>query len=62
MADFCRQASIELFGKDFGDFKNLCKSPMKVTVLCEDCGISDIDHLGICLGGQLCNHEIRRDG
>jgi hypothetical protein len=60
MADFCKQASIELFGKDYGDFKGLCKSDEIVDVLCEDCGSSTVNAEGYCIGGQLCKHEACR--
>ena len=56
MADFCKQTSIELFGEDYKDIYGLCLPGMKVEVLCEECGASSVDHLGVCLGGQLCRH------
>lgn len=56
MADFCLQASMELFGRDCGDLANLCKPGKTVEVLCEDCGVSWVDPEGKCLGGQMCDH------
>lgn len=56
MADFCKQSSIELFGKDFGDLKGLCGTADSVVVLCEECGKSSVDSDGRCLGGDMCNH------
>ncbi len=56
MADFCKQTSIELFGADCGDLAHLCDKDEVVDVLCEECGSSTVDDMGVCLGGDLCNH------
>lgn len=50
MADFCKECSIEMFGKDFGDLADLL-DPEEYTedigalALCESCGpiVVDID-------------------
>lgn len=42
MADFCKQCSLFLFGKDFGDLANLGDGPLDkdegYSALCEGCG------------------------
>lgn len=35
MADFCKECSIEMFGKDFGDLAHIAE---RATVMCEGCG------------------------
>ena len=49
MADFCKQCSIEMFGKDYGDLK---LGPLKIghgwVVLCEGCGPTMVDAEGQC--------------
>lgn len=54
MADFCKQCSIELLGKDFGDMKGLSteedtKNGLYCVVLCEGCGSIQVDHEGSCI-------------
>jgi hypothetical protein len=54
MADFCKQCSIELFGKDFGELANLGKGRELEPdhgwlVLCEGCGPIYVDEEGNCL-------------
>lgn len=56
MADFCQQASMELFDDDFGDLRGLCREGYFVDVLCEDCGFSMVDYEGVCQGGEYCKH------
>lgn len=56
MADFCRQASLELFDQDFNDLAGLCPPGTMVEVLCEDCGWSIVNYRGECLEGELCKH------
>ena len=51
MADFCKECSEEIFGKDFGDFKGLTteeesSNKVYVEVLCEGCGFILVDHNG----------------
>lgn len=51
MADFCKECSIETFGKDFGDFAGIIteeqfKSNNEYYELCEGCGYARIDHEG----------------
>lgn len=51
MADFCKQCSEELFGKDFGDFKGICSKhgAQKARVLCERCGYTTVNDEGECI-------------
>jgi len=54
MADFCKQCSIDTFGEDFGDMEGLSK-PIHTLykryslVLCEQCGLTLVDHTGRCV-------------
>lgn len=54
MADFCRQCSIELFGKDYSDLKGLTKpedweKAKAVCTICEGCGLIQVDPEGNCV-------------
>ncbi len=54
MADFCKQCSIELFGKDCGDLANLGDgTPLKEgygwNALCEGCGPTQVNDEGECI-------------
>lgn len=54
MADFCRDCSIETFGEDFGDHAGHSteadtKAGLYPTVICEGCGIVQVDHEGRCV-------------
>jgi hypothetical protein len=54
MADFCKQCSIELFGKDYKDLKGFCtkkqnKAGKYPVVLCEGCGGIQVDYDGKCV-------------
>ena len=51
MADFCKQCSEELFGKDFGDLAGITKPEdwdkgLACVVLCEGCGSIQVDPEG----------------
>lgn len=56
MANFCKQCSIENFGKDFLDMHG-CISEKEAAegfgavVICEGCGVTTVDHEGVCQGG-----------
>jgi len=61
MADFCKQCSLEIFTKDFGDLANL--HPNKVlkngygwTVICEGCGITIVNKAGECISPSCRKH------
>ena len=49
MADFCKQCSVMLFGEDFHDLADLCPEGMFATVICEGCGVIQVDHTGACV-------------
>lgn len=38
MADFCKQCSEEIFGRDSRDLANLCGASGMTEALCEGCG------------------------
>ena len=55
MADFCKQCSIEHFGKDFGELAGLTteadfKKGLYVVTLCEGCGPIQVLPDGSCIG------------
>jgi len=59
MADFCKQCSIELFGKDFKDLANITKQASwargrSSVVICEGCGPIQVDPSGNCISND-CN-------
>jgi hypothetical protein len=56
MADFCKECSEHIFGKDYGDLKGLCNEDEVARVICEGCGITYVDHLGKC-DGKCLNPE-----
>ncbi len=54
MADFCKQCSIDNFDEDFGDLRNLSteqntKDGLYASVLCEGCGMTLVNHHGVCV-------------
>lgn len=61
MADFCKQCSERLFGKDFQELAGLL-TPEQVaaglvaSVLCEGCGPIQVDNDGRCLSVD-CDHQ-----
>ena len=49
MADFCFSCTFELFGEEYADkndFVGLCKEDEVATVLCEGCGLIEVNHDG----------------
>jgi len=57
MADFCKQCSIDM-GFDEPDLDNITteditKEGKYATVICEGCGITQVDHEGTCIGGCM---------
>lgn len=38
MADFCKQCSIDMFGRDYGDLARIANKNGRAMVLCEGCG------------------------
>lgn len=62
MADFCKQCSIEHFGKDHGDLAHLfdrneaaMNRQLVISVLCEGCGETQVDWHGVCVDPN-CAH------
>ena len=54
MAEFCKQCSIIVWGEDTGDFKGIqeekhTKEGVFTHVICEHCGPTIVDHLGVCV-------------
>lgn len=54
MADFCKQCSIDMFGRDTGDLAGVTKpedwaEKKACTVLCEGCGPIQVDPEGNCV-------------
>lgn len=54
MADFCRLCSIETFGEDIGDHAGHSTASDTAAgkypvVICEGCGIVQVDHEGNCV-------------
>lgn len=54
MADFCKQCSIDIFQKDFGELAGLSKpentaNGLYATAICEGCGVIQVNHLGECI-------------
>jgi len=61
MADFCKQCSIAIFAKDYGDLANLSteehtRSRIYSIVICESCGPTQVDHTGECVNAD-CVYE-----
>ena len=51
MADYCKQCSTDLFGKDYKNFAGLVPPGGRlVDVLCEGCGPTTVDPTGKCVG------------
>ena len=51
MADFCKQCSIDMWGRDTGDLSGLIteaevKEGYGAVVICEGCGVIRVDHEG----------------
>lgn len=49
MADFCKQCSIDHFGKDFGDLAGQVPEGTVLHTLCEGCANACVDHTGQCI-------------
>ena len=57
MADFCRQCSIAVFGKDFGNMKGATtkedwEKGLAAVVICEHCGPVQVDPEGNCVSSD----------
>lgn len=56
MADFCKECSIEMFGKDFRELAGITteddeKNNLYATVICEGCGYIQVDKDGVAVNG-----------
>lgn len=54
MADYCKQCSINIFNKDYGDLANLTtkeeqEKGLFALVICEGCGAIQVDIEGNCI-------------
>lgn len=61
MADFCKQCSIDLFGKDFQELAKITtekdwKEGKACGVICEGCGMIQVDPDGNCVSND-CIHQ-----
>lgn len=66
MADFCKECSELMFGKDFEEFAGLTTEEdtangLYAEVLCEDCGVILVDHTGTRIGPKPDNPTILSD-
>jgi hypothetical protein len=62
MASFCKQCSIDVFGKDFGDMKDLGPAGELAEdegwlCLCEDCGLTIVSQDGTCINAGCFKHH-----
>lgn len=61
MANFCKQCSIDNFGQDHGDLRGITseedwEAGLAKIVICEDCGIIQVDPEGNCVSPD-CLYE-----
>ena len=62
MADFCKQCSEEIFGKDFRELAGITTEEdvakiMYCVVICEGCGVTQVDPEGQCVCDCLKGHS-----
>jgi hypothetical protein len=62
MADFCKQCSIQIFGKDFEEMSGLCRDDQLALVICEGCGPVQVNHLGECVSADCVKEHGAKDG
>lgn len=66
MADYCEQCAYEHLDivslPGHGDLAGLVAAGALVHVLCEGCGPTVVDHLGVCQGGCIHPHHSGADG
>lgn len=65
MADFCKQCSEEMFGKDFRDLAELMNKEeytegFGAAALCEGCGDIVVDYNGVCVCDWCEKHGERK--
>ena len=65
MAEFCRQCSIELFGKDFGEAARPGKPDPEPGYgwgfLCEGCGFTVVNKEGECIATHCSIHGMEKE-
>lgn len=54
MADYCKDCSTNIFGKDYGELAGISteeqtRNGLYPVVICEGCGIVQVDHTGKCV-------------
>lgn len=64
MADFCKECSVEMFGKDFEELAGLSTEKdtaagLFPVVICEGCGPIQVDHTGKCVSTD-CEGDHRK--
>lgn len=60
MADFCLEATKEMFGVDGSDFEGVCKEGQTVEVLCEHHGWEVVDHMGRRVADQTVQPDLEQ--
>jgi hypothetical protein len=65
MADFCQQCAIETFGEDIGDLAGITTEEQEAkglycVVLCEGCGMTQVDSKGRCVNDCLLKHGVEK--
>ncbi len=65
MAEFCRQCSIELFGRDHGDLAGVTgkgdyRKGLAEIVVCEGCGVIQVDPNGSCISRDCLKQHGRK--
>jgi hypothetical protein len=65
MAEFCRQCSIELFGRDHGDLAGITsrrdyQKGLAEVVICEGCGVIQVDPNGNCISNDCIKNHGRK--
>lgn len=62
MADYCKQCSLETFGKDYKELALLCSPGDATQAICEGCGPQKgvfgilVDHAGRCVDDTCAKH------
>jgi hypothetical protein len=57
MADFCLQCSLDDLGEDFGDLARLCEQFQTAHAICEGCGPTIVNSMGLCVADCLLHHS-----
>jgi hypothetical protein len=64
MSDYCKQCSLEEFGKDYKELAGLStendtQNSLFATAICEGCGYIQVDHEGNCIS-EDCDGSHRK--